>query len=163
MKTPKVPECLTVDLPDEAATRQLGERLGRLARPGDVLLLEGDLGAGKTTLAQGIAAGLGCEEGATSPTFALVYEIPGRLTLRHMDLYRLDPSHLPHLGVEEWFGDDAVAVVEWAERLGAYKPRDHLTIALSHHGDGRRAHITASGPHHAALLEALRSELALAG
>lgn len=151
---------LTVDLPDEAATRRLGERLGRLARPGDALLLEGDLGAGKTTLAQGIAAGLGCEEGATSPTFALVYEIPGRLTMRHMDLYRLDESHLPHLGIEEWFDDDAVVVAEWAERLGPYKPRDHLKVTLSHSGDGRSAAIEASGPHHARLLQALEADLA---
>lgn len=151
---------VTVDLPDEAATRLLGERLGRLAGPGDVLLLEGDLGAGKTTLTQGIASGLGCEDSATSPTFALVYELPGRLTLRHMDLYRLDTSSLEHLGVEEWFEDEAVAVVEWAERLGPFMPREHLRVTLSHAGDGRRAALEAVGARHQQLLRDLQAELA---
>ncbi len=150
---------LAVDLPDEAATRLLGECLGRLAKPGDVLLLEGDLGAGKTTLTQGIAAGLGCEDRATSPTFALVYELPGRLTLRHMDLYRLDASQLADLGIEEWFGDEALVVAEWAERLGPFKPREHLQVTLSHVGDGRKAVINGAGGRYGRLVHDLEAEL----
>jgi len=145
-----------IDLPDEAATRHLGECLGRLAQPGDVLLLEGDLGAGKTTLVQGLAAGLDCPGEVTSPTFALVYELPGRVPLRHMDLYRLDPGHLEHLGVEEWFEPDAVVAVEWAERLGPFQPRQYLRLTLEHAGEARLARLEAVGPRHLQLLRDLQ-------
>ncbi|MBM3268780.1 MAG: tRNA (adenosine(37)-N6)-threonylcarbamoyltransferase complex ATPase subunit type 1 TsaE [Candidatus Sericytochromatia bacterium] len=148
----------TVDLPDEAATRRLGESLGRLCEPGDVVLLEGDLGAGKTTLVQGLAAGLGVEGDVTSPTFALLHELSGRVPLRHMDLYRLDEAHLAHLGLEEWFEPDAVIAVEWAERLGPFAPRQALHIVLTHAGDGRRAEIRGESSRYAHLVERIAGQ-----
>ncbi len=150
---------VTVDLPDESATRRLGECLGRLGSLGDVILLEGDLGAGKTTLVQGLATGLEIEQAVTSPTFSLVHELSGRVPLRHLDLYRLDASHLDHLGIEEWFEADALVVVEWAERLGPFVPRQALHIALTHEGEGRRAAFRAEGPHYGRLLDRLSAEL----
>ena len=140
------------DLPDEAATRRLGECLGRLCEPGDVILLEGELGVGKTTLVQGFAVAQGVAEAVTSPTFALLHEIAGRAVIRHMDLYRLESDQLEHLGIEEWFAPDAIVVVEWADRLGPYMPRERLRLVLSHQGDGRRAELTAIGTRHEWLL-----------
>ena len=133
-------------MPDEAATRALGERIGRLLAPGDVLLLTGDLGAGKTTLVQGLVRGLGIEADAVSPTFALLHELPGRVPLRHLDRYRLASDDLEHLGAEEWFDPDAAVAVEWSERLGSYRPREYLEIALSTAAAGRSARLSAAGP-----------------
>lgn len=151
----------SIALPDEAATRALGQRLGRQLEPGDVLLLEGDLGAGKTTLVQGLAAGLGIAEPAVSPTFALLHELAGPVPLRHLDLYRLSPGDLVHLGAEEWFEPDAVVAIEWADRLGPYRPREFLEIALETEGQGRRARFVAVGARYERLasdLQALKAE-----
>lgn len=101
--------------PDE--TRRLGVLLGELLRPGDVVLLQGPLGAGKTALTQGIAAGLGVRGTVNSPTFTILKEYEGRLPLHHFDLYRIeDPEELYALGFDEYFLGDGVSVVEWAER-----------------------------------------------
>jgi len=110
-------------LADAPATQVLGEALGRVAHPGDILWLEGDLGAGKTTLVQGLGRALDVAGAVTSPTFALVQEHEGRLLLRHIDLYRLEPEEVPPLGPWEWFEDTAVVVVEWPDRLSdAFTP-----------------------------------------
>ena len=120
------------------ATRALGEALGRTARPGDVLWLEGDLGAGKTSLAQGVAAGLGIEEPVTSPTFALVHELEdGRLPLVHFDLYRLEPARQAPPDLEEaWDRPDALVLVEWPARLETALPPG-LVLSLEWREDGR--------------------------
>ena len=100
-----------------ADTQRLGALLGALVQPGDVVLLEGTLGAGKTALTQGIGAGLGVRGAINSPTFTLLKEYQGRLPLYHFDLYRIeDPEELFTLGFEDYFGGDGVAVVEWADR-----------------------------------------------
>ncbi len=100
-----------------ARTRQLGEVLGALLQPGDLLLLTGDLGAGKTTLTQGIGAGLGVREVINSPTFTILKEYEGRLPLYHFDLYRIEsPEEVYALGFDEYFQADGGSVVEWAER-----------------------------------------------
>jgi tRNA threonylcarbamoyladenosine biosynthesis protein TsaE len=99
-------------------THALGEAWGRDARPGLVIALSGDLGAGKTQLTKGIARGLGMNERVHSPTFALVNEYPqGRLPFFHLDLYRLEtPEQILSAGLEEYFHPAGVAVIEWAER-----------------------------------------------
>lgn len=130
-----------IKLADESATRELGARLAVVLRSGDVLALEGDLGAGKTTLARGlIQALLGAEEPVPSPTFTLVqaYHVQETgLTLWHFDLYRLShPDELVELGWEDALAD-GVALVEWPERAGEALPESALWVELSEQGDGR--------------------------
>ncbi len=103
----------------QAQTIALGERLGRVLQDGDVLVLTGDLGAGKTQLTKGIAAGLGIADDVTSPTFTIqmVYE-GGRLPLFHFDLYRLDdPDQLEDTGLFDVLGQEGVCVIEWGEQF----------------------------------------------
>ncbi|MGZ3665085.1 MAG: tRNA (adenosine(37)-N6)-threonylcarbamoyltransferase complex ATPase subunit type 1 TsaE [Ktedonobacterales bacterium] len=98
-------------------TQRLGMLLGALARAGDVILLDGDLGAGKTAFTQGIGLGLGVAATINSPTFTILKEYQGRLPLYHFDLYRIDdPDEIASLGFDEYFDGDGVCVVEWAER-----------------------------------------------
>lgn len=133
---------LTLQLPDEAATAALGERLGAVALAGDVIALVGDLGAGKTTLARAlIRSHLGPETEAPSPTFTLVQTYPGpRFDIWHFDLYRLeDPGEARELGLEE--AVDGLSLIEWPERLGRYLPPARLEVRLSLEGAGRIARL----------------------
>ncbi len=138
------------------ATAALGERLAALLVSGHVVLLQGELGAGKTCFAQGIARGLGVTGPVQSPTFVLIAEYPdARVPLRHADLYRLeDEADAAGLGIEERVGADGVWVVEWGERFPLLWPWDRLEVCLSHHPDGRVLTVRATGPRHAPLLEA---------
>jgi tRNA threonylcarbamoyladenosine biosynthesis protein TsaE len=133
---------LTIDLADDAATAALGARIGAAARPGDVVALVGDLGAGKTTLARGLIRSLmGPETEAPSPTFTLVqsYVAPS-LTIWHFDLYRLkDPGEARELGLEE--AVDGLVVIEWPERLGRDLPHARLEVRLSFSEQGRIARL----------------------
>lgn len=114
-----------------AETAWVGELLGMLLGPGDVVCLIGDLGAGKTSLAQGLARGLGVNDQVTSPTFTLINEYKGRLPLYHMDLYRLEGAdELADLGYEEYVYGDGVTVMEWADRVMEALPRERLDIKL---------------------------------
>ena len=120
-------------------TQALGEALGRAAEPGDLFLLWGELGAGKTCLVQGIARGLGVRDAVRSPTFVLVTHHPGRLMLYHIDLYRLDnPLEVEDLGLDEYVEGDGVCVVEWADKAMPLFPREHLVVELRHAGDQER-------------------------
>lgn len=113
------------------ATRAIGEKLGRLLEAGDAVALYGDLGAGKTCFAQGVARGLGVVSNVTSPTFVLVREYAGRLPLYHFDAYRLNvPGDLAELGSEEYFSGLGVSIIEWAERVAAALPEDRLEVEL---------------------------------
>jgi len=106
-------------------TRELGQRIGQLARPGTVLLLAGDLGSGKTCLAQGVGAGLGLpeEEPVTSPSYTLMNHYSGRLELYHFDLYRLEhPEDLDDLGFSEYLSGDGIVIVEWSQRFPVLRP-----------------------------------------
>ena len=125
----------------EAATYAAGVEMAAALGPGDVVLLSGDLGAGKTVLARGLAAGLGVDPGEVrSPTFTLVNPYHGRCPVYHIDLYRIDkPADLDELGLEEILGGDGVAIVEWAERLGVWRPRRALVIAIEDLGGSERA------------------------
>ena len=120
-------------------TLALGRRLATLLEPGDVVALRGDLGAGKTHLAKGIAAGLGLDPDAvTSPTFTIVQEHGGGALL-HLDLYRIESDdELARLGLDEMLDGDAVALVEWPERGGAWLPPRTVWLRLTHLGGDRR-------------------------
>lgn len=134
-------------LADEAATLALGAALARVARPGDVIALSGDLGAGKTTLARGLLAALGLAGEAPSPTFAIVqpYDPPEtRFPVAHVDLYRIDdPGEVGELGLDDLLRD-SLLLVEWPERAGTLWPQT-LQLALSRTEDGARV-LTATVP-----------------
>ncbi len=136
-------------------TQALGRALGAAARAGDVFLLAGGLGAGKTCLTQGILWGLGLDEFARSPTFVLVAEYPARLTLYHLDLYRLDNvDEVEALGLDEYLYGDGVCVVEWADKApGAFPPK-HLSIRLETLDElTRRIRLTADDERNRSLIE----------
>ena len=120
-------------------TRKLGTYLGELARPGDIYLLSGNLGVGKTCLTQGIAWGLGSREYALSPSFVLMREIEGRLPLYHIDLYRLDHiEEIADLGLDDYLYGRGVCVIEWAERGLSVLPSEYLMIKIDYLGDTER-------------------------
>jgi tRNA threonylcarbamoyladenosine biosynthesis protein TsaE len=130
------------------ATAELGERLASAARPGDVVCLWGELGAGKTVLAKGFGRGLGVAGTISSPTFILMAEYEGRLPLFHVDLYRLaDASEALLGGLLDERQADGVTLVEWPDRLGAALPRDRLDIRIAGAGDEARSiELAASVP-----------------
>jgi tRNA threonylcarbamoyladenosine biosynthesis protein TsaE len=112
-------------------TQALGVRLASVLRPGDVVVLTGDLGAGKTVLAKGIAAGLGVREPVVSPTFTIVREYEGDVPLQHLDVYRLDHfQEVIDLGLDELLDGHAVTIVEWGEAVSALLPVDRLEVSL---------------------------------
>ncbi|HEU5182232.1 MAG TPA: tRNA (adenosine(37)-N6)-threonylcarbamoyltransferase complex ATPase subunit type 1 TsaE [Candidatus Polarisedimenticolia bacterium] len=125
---------------DESATLALGASLAAHLSAGDVVLMEGALGSGKTALARGIAAGLGVlPEQVHSPTFTLVNHYLGRLPVYHIDLYRIQkPSDLLELGLEELLGTDGVALVEWPERLGSWLPDKVIRVSIQDRGGSLR-------------------------
>src|SRR5206468_5263402 len=126
----------TVVTRSEAATRVAGEELAPTLRAGDIVLLVGDLGMGKTVFARGVAAGLGVDpQQVRSPSFTLINRYAGQLTVYHIDLYRVDcVEDLDELGLDEVLEGDGVAVVEWAERLGPYRPRRFIEVRLTDRG-----------------------------
>jgi tRNA threonylcarbamoyladenosine biosynthesis protein TsaE len=138
---------LTIITDGPEQTRELGERLGRVLPHGTVVLLHGDLGAGKTTLTQGIAIGLGIDDYVQSPTFTLVGEHAAvhrdgsRTVLYHLDLYRLrDEADLESFGFEQYLSpEDGVAVIEWPERAGSWLPDRYVLIEISIDGASQRS------------------------
>jgi tRNA threonylcarbamoyladenosine biosynthesis protein TsaE len=122
----------------EEETSAAGEDLGRRLSPGDVVLLYGDLGAGKTAFVRGLARGLGASPDAvSSPTFTLVQEYRGRVTLYHVDLYRLQPIEVGDLGLDELIDSDAIVAVEWAERWSDAPERAWI-VQITHAGEDVR-------------------------
>lgn len=132
-------------------TLRVGEIIGKRAQPGDVILLSGDLGTGKTWLTKGIAKGLGVppDYPVTSPTFSFVHEYPGRLLLYHVDLYRLEGDiDWSVLGLEEYIFSEGVTVIEWAERLPAFlQPPYFLKILISFANGGRKIELVTNIEH----------------
>ena len=113
-------------------TKELAAALAELARPGDLLLLAGDLGAGKTAFTQGFGAALGIDDLITSPTFTLVNTYEGRLELNHLDVYRLEGlGEVLDLGVPEMLDDGGVTVIEWGDAVAPALPADYLEIRCS--------------------------------
>ena len=142
-------------------TLELGEKLARHLRKGDIVCLEGDLGSGKTTLIKGIAKGLHiAPEKVNSPTFVLMNAYHGRLPLYHFDLYRLEAIHeISSIGYEEFLYGDGVAVIEWAERLGQLTPKEYLRIELAHKGENQRLiKIFPAGTRYSQLVDSLRGK-----
>jgi len=130
-------------------TAALGKILGGIVRAGDVITLEGPLGAGKTALTQAIARGLGVDPRlyVTSPTFSLLHEYQGRIPLYHMDLYRLaGEDEIESLGLPEYFYGSGLTVIEWPERLGILMPLERLHVVLVISGENSRtANLTGHG------------------
>ncbi len=128
---------LVTHSPEE--TRTLGASLGELAQAGDIYLLSGNLGAGKTCLTQGIARGLGSQDYALSPTFVLMRELQGRLPLYHIDLYRLDHiEEIADLGLDDYLYGEGICVIEWAEKGLSILPAEHLLIKIDYLSDTER-------------------------
>jgi tRNA threonylcarbamoyladenosine biosynthesis protein TsaE len=148
-----------VMLTSRSATESLGKILGRCLEGGEVLALCGELGAGKTALVRGIAAGLGAPPTAvSSPTFVLIHEYQGRLPLIHVDLYRLrSETDAAATGIMEYFDGTAVTAIEWADRFPLLLPDDRLEIRLTHRSPAtRKARLAAHGPHSLALLSRIK-------
>jgi tRNA threonylcarbamoyladenosine biosynthesis protein TsaE len=129
----------TVTTADEAETAAVGEALGRGLRPGDVVLLYGDLGAGKTAFVRGMARGVGANpDEVSSPTFTLVQEYTGlAATLYHVDLYRLEPAEVDDLGLEDLVAGEAIIAIEWAERWKG-RPDDVIDVRIEDGGEDQR-------------------------
>ena len=122
------------------ATQSLGKIIGELAKPGDIYLFKGNLGAGKTCLTQGIAYGLGIQEYTLSPTFVIMRELYGRLNLYHIDFYRLENiTEISDLGLDDYLFGKGVCVIEWAEKGMEILPDDHLLINITYLSDMERA------------------------
>lgn len=112
-------------------TEEFGIKLGRALRRGDILCLNGDLGAGKTTLTKSIGLGLGVEEYITSPTFALINQYSGRLPVYHFDVYRLENvEELFDLGFDEYFYGNGVCIIEWADKIDRMIPKERIVIDI---------------------------------
>jgi len=143
-------------------TQAIGRDLGKLASPGDVYLLSGRLGAGKTCLTQGIAWGLGIHEYAVSPTFVLIREMTGgRLPLYHIDFYRLDNiNEIADLGLDDYFFGRGVCVVEWAEKGKDLIPDEYLSVNILPAGETqRRLLLESRGKRYEELLGELKKKL----
>lgn len=142
-------------------TQRLGIHLGKLAQAGDVFLLTGNLGSGKTCLTQGIAWGLYVKEYAFSPSFVIVREYHGRLPLYHVDFYRLDRvEEIVDLGLDEYLYGKGVCVVEWAEKGIAVLPKEHFLINLSYISDiDRSISFEPKGHRYTQLLKSLNLDL----
>jgi tRNA threonylcarbamoyladenosine biosynthesis protein TsaE len=150
---------LTTRNPEE--TQRLGQALGALAEPGDIILLAGVLGAGKTCLTQGLARGLGIRETTPSPTFVLMREFAGRLPLYHMDFYRLEFNEIDDLGLDDYLYGRGVCVIEWADRGLAIMPAEHLLIDIEYRGENERwLRLRPRGAHYEALVERLKKTMA---
>ncbi len=142
------------------ATHALGARLGKLLAPGDVVALEGDLGAGKTQLVRGACAGAAVSpDEVSSPSFAIVATYRGRIPIHHADLYRIsDEEELYGTGFGDLVGGEGALLVEWADRIPAALPREKLTIRLAHDRrapDVRHVEMEGVGTRHAELARAL--------
>ena len=138
-------------------TQRLGVQLGELAQAGDVFLLSGSLGSGKTCLTQGIAWGIGVKEYAFSPSFVIVREYYGRLTLYHIDFYRLNSiGEIVDLGLDEYFSGSGVCVVEWADKGITVLPQENLLIRFSYISDTERSlSLEPRGERYSRLLKSL--------
>jgi tRNA threonylcarbamoyladenosine biosynthesis protein TsaE len=130
-------------------TRDLAAAVAELVRPGDLLVLAGDLGAGKTAFAQGLSWGLGVTEPVTSPTFTLVQEYEGRFHVHHLDIYRLEQlNEVVDLGLSEMLDDGGVVLIEWGDAIFSLLPSDLLEVRLTFGAgdDDRRLELRGVGP-----------------
>ena len=139
-------------------TEDFGIKLGKLLEPGDIVCLNGELGAGKTTMTKSIGIGLGVEEYITSPTFTLINQYRGRMPVYHFDVYRLENvEELYDLGFDEYFFGNGVCIIEWAEKIERMLPEDRLVIDIKNgkNIDERTFHISGHGPRYEELIKEL--------
>ncbi|MCP3750271.1 tRNA (adenosine(37)-N6)-threonylcarbamoyltransferase complex ATPase subunit type 1 TsaE [Pseudomonas sp. SBB6] len=151
---------ITLFLADEQATVNVGHSIANVTQGHGVIFLEGDLGAGKTTLSRGIIRGLGHQGSVKSPTFTVVepYEI-GDIRAFHFDLYRLvDPEELEFLGIRDYFEDDALCLFEWPQKGAGILPKPDLTITISPQAGGRSLNLSPQGARGEAWCAALALE-----
>ena len=152
---------LELDLDSEEATRALAEAVARILEPGDVVGLEGGLGAGKTTFTRAAVHGLGVPEevAITSPTFALLHQYHGRVPIAHADFYRLDDElELEELGLDELLEEGAVIFVEWGRKFASMAERTDLWVELEIiSDDARRTRLIPQGARGEAILDTLRT------
>jgi tRNA threonylcarbamoyladenosine biosynthesis protein TsaE len=131
-------------------TRKLAAALAELAKPGDLVVLAGDLGAGKTAFVQGFGRGLGVDEPITSPTFTLAQQYDGRLLVHHLDVYRLEQlGEVAELGLSELLDDGGVTLIEWGDAIAPVLPNDYLEVRLTFgeaDDDERRIALRPVGP-----------------
>ena len=148
---------------NEKETQYLAALLATLSQPGDVYLLEGELGAGKTTFTKGFGKALGIKRVIKSPTYTLIREYTdGRLPLYHMDLYRLEAEGADDLGLEEYFASDGVTLIEWGSVVSQDMPNEYLLLEFSRKeesNDGRQIKMVALGERYTLLLEKLAQEI----
>lgn len=152
---------MTITTTSARETEALGRRLGALLRSGDVIALSGDLGAGKTALAHGIAGGVGASGYVASPTFTLVREYSGPVPIYHVDLYRLDtPQQIEDIGLDEMLERPGIVVIEWAEKAARWLPKEHLwvTIRFMDDGDTRQIAFVPNGARYETVASRLRPE-----
>ena len=134
----------------------LGERLGTLLQKNDVLILSGELGAGKTTFTKGLAKGLGIRQMIKSPTYIIVREYEGRLPLYHLDVYRIE-GDADSIDLDEFLFGGGVTVIEWGHLLGEDLPDSYLELELLKEAEGRRLHFSAQGPRAEQLIKELQN------
>ncbi|MCL0070740.1 tRNA (adenosine(37)-N6)-threonylcarbamoyltransferase complex ATPase subunit type 1 TsaE [Dehalococcoidia bacterium] len=141
-------------------TQRIGADIGEGAEIGDLILLVGDLGAGKTCFTQGVARGLGLADYTSSPSFVLVKEYQGRLNLYHIDFYRLnDIREIAELGMSDYLNRDGICVVEWADRALDLLPEEHLLIKFEHLAvNKRRLRFEPRGQRYVSLVEELKGK-----
>jgi tRNA threonylcarbamoyladenosine biosynthesis protein TsaE len=136
----------TIETASEEETSAAGERLSASLQSGDLVLLHGELGAGKTAFVRGLARGLGApSDEVSSPTFTLIQEYRGRVPLYHVDLYRLESAEVDDLGLDD-LGDEGVVAIEWAERWSRRLPATHTVTIEDLGGDRRRIRIESALP-----------------
>ena len=144
-------------------TRDIGEIIGRLLAPGDVVGLMGDLGAGKTVFAQGVARGIGAKGRVTSPTFTLIHEHVGRIPLYHVDVYRLEtPADVEAIGIEDYLYGDGAVVLEWADQVLSILPEERLDVMIrrpdnEQDDNVREVSISPHGMRYRCMLEELKA------
>lgn len=140
-------------------TREFGIRLGKLLKSGDILCLNGDLGAGKTTLTKSIGLGLEVEDYITSPTFTLINEYDGRIPVYHFDVYRLENvEELYDLGFDEYFYGAGVSIIEWADKIEKLLPKERIVVDIEKDRDinKRIINITGYGNRYREVIEELK-------
>ena len=156
---------MIIEIETETAdrTREVGQALASSLEPRDTVVLTGDLGAGKTTLVQGIARGLGVEDHVASPTFTLVHEYAGRLDIAHVDVYRLERvQDVLDLALDELGGSERVLLIEWGDAVSDLLPEDRLRVELTTEradAETRRIVMTPQGPSWALRWERLEQVL----
>ncbi|HHV06593.1 MAG TPA: tRNA (adenosine(37)-N6)-threonylcarbamoyltransferase complex ATPase subunit type 1 TsaE [Firmicutes bacterium] len=142
-------------------TEKIGHKLGELAEPGMLILLTGDLGAGKTAFARGVGRGLGVKGPVTSPSFTLVEEHHGRIPLYHMDVYRLhSPEELIDIGYEEYVDSEGICLIEWGDLVREMLSAEHLEIKISGVGAERTITFLPYGAYYKRLVEELTTSVA---